>query len=501
MSWIASAAERLRWANARLILTVAGILATSPLLAQDNAPIAEPAAPPPAVAAPGNDVAAPPTNAGANPVPLPPDAQNVQPRKAAPAPAAAPKRAPIVYKQDLSKFNKVDLSRLRNTANGILRGDSLSGREAEFTTFWNEGFFANMTQLDNLPSLGKDRDNFRRMQRQSTNQAAHDLLNEIALKRLTGIAAGTYHPFVRYHAILLIGDLNEREGASSEDAGIPYKPSFSRLLVALSHPSLPDSLKVAAFRGIERHVRSGGVAANDLATVRDASRKLLTDPKPAARGDEAHDWLRTRAAEMLGLLRDPGQNGAVVSALAAVLGEETASLGLRVSAAEALGNMNLAAAGKQDPAELVRKLGMLAVAVYRYEIVNSGQEGATMSAGRLLHRLRGVQQGLFGPDTAQPAGVSTIAQDPAQKQMVQGISNSLVAMMRASEKEPISDANAAEIRKAGDALAALVGAEPEAPQPQKRAAPARAATARKGPESTKGRPSPMASPVQAGLTK
>ena len=405
------------------------------------------------------------------------------------APDSAPaEQAATNYTQDpfdASKEARLARNRMANAAFSILRNNTpLSGNEAGFDSYWNQQFFAEMTQINNVGEIGKLRDGLLdRALRPASNREAHDRLVKLTFDRMTKIAAENYHPFVRYNALLIIGDLSEREPTSTQ-AGIPYKPGFAVLMQALTSEKLPDGLRVAALRGVIRHVESGGLSAAEMGSVRDAAYGLLTKAAPAGRASEAHDFIRRRAADVLGMIGDPGQDNAVFTALSAVLADDNASLEMRVAAAKAIGRMNLASAGRQDPTAVVRRLGQLAVESYRLELASFGEEEAIVSGRRLLHRLKAAQEGLLGPrPTEQRAGIAALAQDQAQTQLVDNVNNSLTKMMEATGRDEISEKNADELRKTGEALAAVVGAKPATPsgKPSKSGKAAGKAVAKKGP--------------------
>jgi hypothetical protein len=405
------------------------------------------------------------------------------------APDSAPaEQAATNYKQDpfdASKEARLARNKMANAAFSILRNNTpLSGNEAGFDNYWNQQFFAEMTQIDTVGDIGKLRDGLLdRALRPASNREAHDRLVKLTFDRMTKIAADNYHPFVRYNALLIIGDLSEREPTSTQP-GIPYKQGFAVLMQALGHDKLPDGLRVAALRGVVRHVEAGGLSAAELASVREAAFGLLTKAAPAGRSTEAHDFIRRRAADVLGMIGDPGQDNAAFTALSAILADDKASLELRVAAARAVGRMNLVSAGRQDPAPIVRRLGQLAVESYRLELASFGEEGVIISGRRLLHRLKAAQEGLLGPRPAeQRAGVASLAQDPAQTQLVDNVNKILTEMIGASGRDEISEKNADELRKTGEALASLVGAKPATPsgKPAKAGKGAGKAVAKKDP--------------------
>ncbi len=300
-----------------------------------------------------------------------------------------------------------------------------------------------------------------------------------------------YHPAVRFNGVLLLGELNDQEAVLSggdRRPPVPYRNAFGPLVIYAADEKQADAVRLAALLGVKRHVElrtmfpqvAGQLASEERETVlRNMVQLVAADQPPAGRTREGHDWMRTIAAETLGLLGTPGQNAIAVQGLTRLVGQSDADLSARCAAAKALGQIDFGTS-KPNAAELVDPITRLAADCSQAELRFLGDiladEAAAAEAGggrrdpprnelmasedgpnaesgstfldqrsiptrrRLLSQLLAIRQGLMGPDGK--SGLSAIAANEVRAPVQQ------IDAMIASLREPSTD-----IQKLNDALA------------------------------------------------
>ena len=142
------------------------------------------------------------------------------------------------------------------------------------------------------------------------NAAIHEHLNQLVMAAMEKIANGNYHPVCRNAAIMLIGDLNE-----SDPSGPPYKKALPVLLKAATAANTIPHIRLAAWREILRHAAAGIDAENRPAVSSAALAALKQHTVPEGRSPIDHDWTCRRAIDVLAAIGEPGNGGAVVSAV------------------------------------------------------------------------------------------------------------------------------------------------------------------------------------------
>jgi hypothetical protein len=171
-----------------------------------------------------------------------------------------------------------------------------------------------------------------------------------------------YSPAARYNALLLIGDLNERESQGSGGSmtpAAPYAPARQTLLEVLASDETQE-MKIGAMIGLARHARLMAAAGtNPDANLARAMVDVLqqTDPGPGGTA-EGLMWMQRLAVDALG---DIGQSGAA-RLLQPIVSDASAPMMLRCAAADALARLDYRNADNLDQAALLKGLGQLATA-------------------------------------------------------------------------------------------------------------------------------------------
>ncbi len=312
------------------------------------------------------------------------------------APAAEP--AHVVYDVDEEQKNK------RSVILRILRAPNFAGQQDELDAYYKTYALARWSEEKNAASLA---DRFRKELRSELQTAKsgpiHDHLNTLALNFMSKMA-GECHPAARYNAMLVIGELNGKEPRSSDPA-VPLPAALPVLVAAVEDAKQMDAVKVAALVGIRRHVKLGGARDADTAN---AAMAVIGAPRPTGRSADGYAWMRKLAAEVLGDLAAPGDNGEVATALVGMVADAAAPFIARCTAAEALGRLDYASAAGLDASKLAIPLGKLAVDACAAEakaqavaVAKAKAESAAPGAPALSYRVQ-PGWGLGGPPGGQP---------------------------------------------------------------------------------------------------
>lgn len=233
---------------------------------------------------------------------------------------------------------------------------SNSARPDNFDRFFQEYLFAEMTQTSdaNLSSLGAKRADFLRRYLSPESNGANRtyLIEEQMLPTMKRIAEGNFHPAVRLNAVLMIGIANTSEGNSLANESPAPNPACVKYLIGmLKQDQLPLYLRVGVFTGLHRIAQLEGVRPRlEQADVKEISDSALAVAEKKFAGQETWDpdasyWLRRRAVQILGFLRNPGENGVVVNSLYTVLNDDKNEFQLRLDVIDALSQLNYENAG------------------------------------------------------------------------------------------------------------------------------------------------------------
>ena len=212
-------------------------------------------------------------------------------------------------------------------------------------------------------------------------QEVRDRLNDLTLSYMWGLCGtklGTFHPAVRYNAMLIIGDLNSR-GAESIGNPRPDEPLLKALEVMraeLISKDQIDAVRVAALIGITRHAdldrhRPEGRRIPDVALrnlIGDLLRLAADKETPANRTDQGHTWMRRQAVEALALLATTRPIGPVAELMDKIISDPEEPLSLRCTVAEAQGKMRSPLAEGVTAEQAAMKLVRLADEILNAEL-------------------------------------------------------------------------------------------------------------------------------------
>ncbi|MEX0585012.1 MAG: hypothetical protein WD176_00105 [Pirellulales bacterium] len=320
---------------------------------------------------------------------------------------------------------------------GVLRDGPLQGNERRIDIWYNQVIFAEWTQAKNRRDLARWRQDFRNRElRQITvsQDAVHTHLNDVTLKKMIALAAGDYHPVVRHNAMLLIGDLNQKEAVAGA-GGVQTAPEplplalteKGALLDSVENAQQHPVVRVAAIVGVLRHAEnSQKMPAPQKEEVRAAMIRVLKEKTPAENmSADGQVWLRTRAADVVGALALLGPDNESCKELAKVIDEADASLALRCAAARALGRMKLDGVADLKIAEIAGALGNLTLEVCAAELARAEAANETPSARALGHRTFCIQTALKGEDEKVAGGMMKLKAEGNDKVVLDGVAKTV----------------------------------------------------------------------------
>ena len=152
----------------------------------------------------------------------------------------------------IEKYDHVSKPTPRNEIQNRLRAntdlDPMKHKE-----FFDGYVFAEMTQLDKLGELDTKRVDFFKNYVMRDKAIPHQNLVAWALQKMEEISSGNYHPAVRFNALLIVGQLNEKESGFSNDPAEPLAAALDVLIAQLEKPDQMDALQLASWIGILRH--------------------------------------------------------------------------------------------------------------------------------------------------------------------------------------------------------------------------------------------------------
>ena len=288
--------------------------------------------------------------------------------------------------------NKLLRNKLKLTKDSVARGqaDFASNREA-LDRYYSKYLFPLMTQTKAIPRVTSDPlgdlDVHRRTLLMDLKTTKSADFHAYLLKRVYDamkfvVEKQSYHPAVRYNAMLILGELNQKEEIRlglNRSAPDPLRKILGFLRDQFLKENQLDSLRVAALVGILRHVELDRLRepsnqplspAIKLQLVKMLVPLLEKQTAPPNRSVEGHVWMRRRCVEILAALRLTDKSGTVSSAIAGVLDEDGAPADLRRTAAEAIGQIELPPKYAANPAELAAKVVNLVLEVSSQELDN-----------------------------------------------------------------------------------------------------------------------------------
>lgn len=213
-----------------------------------------------------------------------------------------------------------------------------------------EYVFPKMTMTDNetLSNLGSLRKDFLDdyVSADITGSNRQHMINNLIIPEMQKIAVGNYHPAVRLNAVLIVGQINSVDPTRTQ-LPRPSTECIQFLIRTMGDDSLPEYVKVAAMTGIHRNAMFD---AQQTTSLIDGTQKgqigtiAMSIATSKANGQdkwspETSYWLRRRAVQTIGFLKEPGPAGDRVTALLDILSNEKEKFWLRFDAMMAMEDM------------------------------------------------------------------------------------------------------------------------------------------------------------------
>lgn len=242
----------------------------------------------------------------------------------------------------------------------------IGGAQADVDNYLRGFFFPSMTQTNPnaLAEIANLRDRlFKQYISRAGNGATQEYLIGETFKFARGMARNNFHPAVRYNAALILGDLSSKVS----DPQVPLKQATEELLELVEQEQfnkipVPESVKLGAVLGLERHARLGidATLADRLikAMIGVINSKAPEDVDPAV-----HDWVRSTAALTLANQYAKAPNREAQAAIISLIADGKANLDDRCLAAAGLERITFATGADIDGKASTDAMGKLTLDV------------------------------------------------------------------------------------------------------------------------------------------
>lgn len=298
------------------------------------------------------------------------------------------------YKSIPVELDSREANRLKVVfATAVRNPAGFGAAEADVESYLKKSFFPTMTLYtdDALMELAPSRERlFKQMIPQAGNAASQQYLIEMTFNVARVLARGNFHPAVRYNAVLMLGDLDQQL-ATATAAAVPLGKATQELLELVEQEQfnkipVPESVKLGALIGLERHSRLGiDPSLKERTTT--AMLKVVASPTPADVESDVHDWVRRTAAQVLANQSAQGPTKEVQAALTALIADNKVGLDDRCGTAAVLKRITYPAGADIDGGATTDALAQLTLDVITEaaELARKYQdealEGADLSAG------------------------------------------------------------------------------------------------------------------------
>ena len=233
----------------------------------------------------------------------------------------------------------------------------------DFNAWFEEYIIPKMAQTDErtLSLLGNARkDFFKRYVTQASNPAARNQVMNLVIPKMKEIAENNYHPACRTNAVIVLSELNAREGIRSRSLPVPNPtilPYLRNIVTSADSAETPAFLNVPALAGIKRHAQCR--VPNSDSPFSDQELRGITSEMTALLAEEATSeadrdriaWQKRQAIQILGFLNSPGEGGSTAKLLRDLILNDDADSGLRRDAIISYGMLNFT--GQPEAAEVM----------------------------------------------------------------------------------------------------------------------------------------------------
>ena len=272
------------------------------------------------------------------------------------------------YKVD--EFDK-KLSARGALAKRYARNPNPGGEEEQaFRAYVEQYFLPAMTRSDSeaLENLGKSRAELFKSFLWGSDSRTQQYVTSEAMKFAERVLKGRYHPSVRYNALLILGQLDDKY-SGGEDPPTPSAAANEWLYKiaarASADPRRPRYELAGALVGLERQTRyfSSLPKANQQNTAKTLGKLLVGKELPGNYAPEVKDWIYLKAATAMANIGVAGSKGMFFLAVARRAADESLTLETRAAIAAQLARIDAkpgafkAAAAVKVVRELAAEIG------------------------------------------------------------------------------------------------------------------------------------------------
>ena len=172
---------------------------------------------------------------------------------------------------------------------------------------------------------------------------AGDLIERSEITELAA-SATDFHPAVKLNAMLVLGDLNDKQPRKGRpETAEPRLNTQMDLIAYLESPEiLSDTLLVGALTGMQRHAHES-LDSEQKKRIAKVVLKLVNPQMVSGRNPAAGLWIRRQAIDILGQLALPKTEKFLLK----VIEDKNEPVPLRIAAVEAVGQLKLMASHLQ----------------------------------------------------------------------------------------------------------------------------------------------------------
>lgn len=251
--------------------------------------------------------------------------------------------------------------------------------------------------------------------------AAHARLNELALETMKQVLSGKYGQYdsaIKYNALLVIGDLNEKEADPGKANAKPYPAALPVLMLAAHSAKFKDYMKVAGLIGLERFAAARAIPQAKSAELTTSLLAIVNQQAPPAnRTPEAHNWIRRSAGQVLASLGNPGPGNSVVKAFEAIVANPEVSPTMRCEFAQFFGQLKYPPTSKTDLSALSNLLGHMAADICQQELDSAKLANRAPSRRLVMYSLYSVAVGISANSSAK-SGLFAAAEGSPHKEFI-----------------------------------------------------------------------------------
>lgn len=143
---------------------------------------------------------------------------------------------------------------------------------------------------------------------------------------------------IKYNAMLLLGELREKEDPDARTPGVPYGPALTLCLKYASDSKAPEYLQIGAMKSLLSFIKTQ-MTLEQKKEVSTLIYKTMMSPIDANSSDGAI-WMKELGIEGARRIGETGDKGNVLMGLCKIIQDKTLPLSTRVAAASSLSSYN-----------------------------------------------------------------------------------------------------------------------------------------------------------------